>query len=298
MTLPLGELSALVAAGSWGVSSVLFAAEREHVRPAIMTLQKGSLAIAFFLLLLVAMGMSGTSLAVPRPTPLALLALSAVFGITIGDTCFFASMRRIGVRKASLLALLNPILAALLAWILGQELPGMLGFLGIGVTLLGVVLVVVASPSADGVDESHRVSGVLFGAASAGCNAVGIVVAKTAIAEVGIVQTSLLRQVAAFVALFAHQLWVRRGEGLGRELAYGFGRPRMWIASLAGSCVGFLLFQIAIDRASPPVTGALTSTVPLFVAPLAAHYLHERLPRRAAIGTLVAVLGVALLISR
>ncbi|MFN8548505.1 MAG: DMT family transporter [Candidatus Eisenbacteria bacterium] len=296
MALPLGELSALLAAGSWGVSSVLFAAEREHVRPAVMTLQKGSLAIGFFALVLVAMRLGGTSFTVPRLEPLTLLALSAVFGITIGDTCFFASMRRIGVRKASLLALLNPILAAFLAWMLGQELPGVVGFAGIGLTLVGVLLVVVASPGGDGVDEAHRVSGVLFGAASAGCNAVGIVVAKTAIAEVGVVQTSLLRQLAAFVALFAHQLWTQRGAGLGRELAFGFGRPRMWIASLAGSCIGFLLFQIAIDRASPPVTGALTSTVPLFVAPLAARFLHERLPRRAAIGTLIAVLGVVLLV--
>ena len=295
MNLPIGELAALGAAGAWAVSSVLFALERANARPIVMTLLKGTIAIVFFALLVAVMKLSGAVIHLPGIKPVLVLAFSAVCGITIGDTCFFGSMVRIGVRKASLLSLLNPIVAAFLALAFGQELPSMVGFVGIAVTLLGVVLVVAASPG-DRAADPHLVSGTLLGVASGVCNAIGIVSAKSAIAAVGVVPTALVRQVAAFAALLAFELVVRRGRDLRLEMGDGYRRPRLLFASLAGSCFGFLLFQVAIDRASPPITGTLSSTVPLFIAPLAVRYLGERLPARAALGTVIAVAGVVLMV--
>lgn len=293
MSPPWGELAALGAALAWAVSSVLFAAEREHARPVVLTLLKGGISVLFFSLLL---GLSGSFARWPEMRPLLVLALSGVCGITLGDTFYFLSMSRLGVRKASLLSLLNPGFGAVLAGLLGQDLPGAIGWLGIGLTLLGVVLVVQASPATAGERDPRSVTGTVFGIGSALLNAVGIVVAKSAIGEVGVLPTALIRQGAAFVALLGFELVVRRGRDLHLELLRGYRRPRLIAASLTGACFGFLLFQIAIDRASAPVTGALSSTVPLWIAPMAAVFLGERLPARAALATLVAVLGVVLLV--
>ncbi|MBK8231916.1 MAG: DMT family transporter [Candidatus Eisenbacteria bacterium] len=293
MSPPWGELAALGAALAWAVSSVLFAAERAHARPVVLTMLKGGISVLFFTLCIV---LTGSLARWPETRPALVLAFSGVAGITLGDTFYFLAMSRLGVRKASLLSLLNPGFAAVLAGLLGQALPGALGWVGIALTLLGVVLVVQASPAAAGERDPRSVSGAAFGVGSAVMNAVGIVVAKSAIGEVGVLPTALIRQGAAFVALLGFELLVRRGRDLHLELLRGYRRPRLIAASLTGACFGFLLFQIAIDRSSAPVTGALSSTVPLWIAPMAAFFLGERLPARAALATLVAVLGVVLLV--
>jgi drug/metabolite transporter (DMT)-like permease len=76
----------------------------------------------------------------------------------------------------------------------------------------------------------------------------------------------------------------------------GFARPRLILADLLGTVVAFYLFQAAVMLGSPPVTAALCATSPILVAPIAARWLGERMPWTAALGTLLAVVGVALVV--
>lgn len=303
-----GDLAALLSAAMWAVASVLFTREGRRTRPVVMNLVKsGGAAVLFLMVLLIAppgpMGRSGSAW-LPAAGPAAWLALSGFIGIGLGDTFYFTSLGRIGVRRTMLLALLSPGFAAVGAALAGSPLPGPLAAAGIVVTLAGIVLVIrvaplprAGAPAAAGPVHSRAGLGALsLGILSALCQGVGIVMAKGGIAETGVVAGSLIRLGAGALGLLLVDLMRGRSNTLAHELLAGFRQGRLLLAAFIGTFVGFYLFQLAILLGSPPVTAALVGTSPLFAIPLAARFLGERLPWQATLGTLVAVIGVALVV--
>ncbi len=70
------------------------------------------------------------------------LVLSGVVGFVLGDLFLFRAFILIGARISMLIMALVPPITALIGWItLGEVLSGM-EFLGMGITLLGIVLVI------------------------------------------------------------------------------------------------------------------------------------------------------------
>jgi drug/metabolite transporter (DMT)-like permease len=225
------------------------------------------------------------------------LAASGVVGICIGDTFFFVSLARVGVRRTMALGLLAPVFAAAGAACMGQQLPGWTGAVGIALTLSGVFLVVRAVPlPAAGATSTARLGAVVFGLLSALCQAVGIVLTKDAISITGVVPASVIRLGAAVVGLLVIEACRPGRSQLAVQCLLGLRQKRLLGAAFLGTFVGFFLFQLAIQLGSPPVTAALVGTSPLFAAPLAARYLHERMPWTAGMATLLAVAGVAVIV--
>ncbi len=311
----LGDLAALGSALLWAMASVLFAAEGARTRPIVMNLVKSIGAGAVFVLVLLvgrALGTGGLSGPLcPAWGDAGWLLLSGVVGMGIGDTLYFAGLERIGVRRTMMLSLFAPLFAAGASALAGQPLPGAVGAAGILLTLAGLTLFVRAAPlepARDGGPGRRRSSGGSAGASrraalgaaaglgSAFCQALGIVLTKAAIAETGVLSASILRLFAGAAALLLLELLRGHGGAIGRELRLGFTRGRLLLAAFLGTFAGFYLLQAAILLGSPPVVAARAATSPLLAAPVAARYLGERLPWVAALGTLLAVGGVALVL--
>lgn len=341
MTSPGGipdEAFALSSAALWAMASALFTVEGRATSPAVMNAVKSmGAAVVFALVLLVSpagpLGRPEGSL-LPGPEVSIVLALSGLIGIALGDTCFFESLARIGVRRSMMLGLLAPVFAAVAAAIAGQPLPGIVGFAGISLTLGGILLVVRVAPVRESAVEAgalppaghpeHRHDGAVpaagreapagrprervgaalvrhhgigawgFGVIAALCQAIGIVMTKDAIERGGVLPASLLRLLAGGAGILAFEILRGRGAGLPAALVRGLVRPRLILATLLGTVVAFYLFQVAVMLGSPPVTAALCATSPILVAPVAARWLGERMPWTAALGTLLAVGGVVL----
>ena len=128
------------------------------------------------------------------------------------------------------------------------------------------------------------------------CQAIGIVMTKDAIGRSGVLPAALLRLLAGGLGILAFELLRGHGAGLPAAVWRGFARPRLILAALLGTVVAFYLFQAAVMLGSPPVTAALCATSPILVAPIAARWLGERMPWTAALGTLLAIGGVALVV--
>ena len=58
---------------------------------------------------------------------------------------------------------------------------------------------------------------------------------------------------------------------------------------------GFWLFLVALKYADASVATVLNSTTPLFILPMAAISLKEKIPVHAVIGSIIGVMGVALI---
>ena len=61
---------------------------------------------------------------------------------------------------------------------------------------------------------------------------------------------------------------------------------------------GFWLSLVAIRYADVSIASTLNSTEPLFVLPLAAFFLKERISFRAVLGSVATVAGIALLVMK
>ena len=135
----MGELAALGGAFLWAVASVIYTRVGRAVGPAAMNLLKNVVALAMLGLTLLFVGQALPDAAGPA---VALLLLSGVVGIGLGDTAYFETLNAVGPRRALLLETLAPPLAALLALVfLGERLhPG--AWLGIAVTVVGVIWVI------------------------------------------------------------------------------------------------------------------------------------------------------------
>jgi len=139
----LGEIAALVSALLWAVASVIYARLGTWLSPLVLNLLKGIVAIA---LLGVTLLIRQESLSTVDRGTIVLLSLSGVLGIGLGDTFYFETLNRLGARRSLLLESLAPTLAALLALIFLRETLSWWNWLGIGLTIAGVIWVINERP--------------------------------------------------------------------------------------------------------------------------------------------------------
>jgi len=285
----LGVLAALCCACSWAVAAILLKKLGDSLHPMAMTLAKGLLSIVFLGLILLLIG----SDAIPA-RDWGWLAASGVVGIAVGDTLFFMALREIGAQLLVLLFMAGQGLTALLAVaILGERLTAT-GWIGAALVIGGVGFILWSNLAEPG--PATRMKGIVLGILSVLCMSISTVVAKKGLGtDAWGIQATLIRMMAAtagvaFVGLLGGQL---------REWARAFRNLR--IAGLFSLVVvivtfgGFWLSLVAIKYAGVLVGNTLISTEPVFVLPLSAIFLGEKIAVPAVFGAAIAMVGVGLL---
>jgi drug/metabolite transporter (DMT)-like permease len=318
-----GELAALSAAMIWALSSVVYGQIGRIVSPLLLNLVKGVIAIALLILTLL---LTGQLFPTVSQTALGLMLLSGLIGIGVGDTAYFVALNHLGARRALVLESLAPPLAALLAWVFLQERLPWSAWFGIGLTVGGVLWVVLEQTSPPLKTETmppqpangSRFYGAMAGVLAAVGQAVGVVLSRGALAgtEINPLWSTLIRLLAGVAGLLLWLGWQRLGVqriGLGMRSPQEVLQesPSVWaelkplgaslrlagtlIAAAFGSTfLGIWLQQIALKYASAGVAQSLSATSPLFVIPIVM-LLGERVSRRAIAGALIAIAGIRLL---
>lgn len=308
----LGEAAALGAAATWAVGSYLFGRIGKGGMPAgAMNLGKlSSATVLFAATLLVA---KGRLLPTAAPDMLALLGVSGVIGLSLGDTAYFTAITTLGVRRALLLLSTAPVFAALGgAALLGERL-GLREALSIAAVLAGVMLVVgerAPAATAEGSAEaaagrspdaarsrrpSREAMGVLFGVAAGVCQAAGSVMSRHAMGSgIDALDTAFIRIACGLAGLVT----IAALTGTARTWAAPLRAPRRFAAvagaSLVGTYCGIFLAQYALGNASSTaVASTLLATSPIFALPIGRFLGAEPVGRRAVAGTLLAVAGLA-----
>ncbi|MGQ0615365.1 MAG: DMT family transporter [Planctomycetaceae bacterium] len=289
MAFPVGEAASLGAAACWALGLNLYLRDVRGIGARAVNLFKGIVGTALFLL---ALACTGTASVSGRAQ--ALLAVSGILGLALGDTLLFRALALLGPHRAALFGCLGPVLTALAGWLIFGEALAAWQIAGIVLAGLGVAMVV-RSRAAPAPGASPVASGVLFGVASAACHAAGVLLAKRGLLEAAPLTATTLRLGAAtaVLALFA----LARG-GLDSELRRLFAPAplrRLVPAVAIATFTGLWLMQVGIQRAPSAVANALHSTTPLFTLPLAVLARRERLERSALLGSFLAVGGVGLL---
>ena len=256
-----------------------------------MNLFKGVIALGFMGMILSIEGFASVDMPV-----LLVLALSGLIGIFLGDTLYFLTLVRLGPRLTLLLGTLIPITAAFLAVLfLGERVsPG--AWVGIALTLLGVTYVLWDKAPEQSKARYWR-SGLVLGLIFVVANATGIILTKIGVENLSAMQASFIRSSAALFGLFS---WGLATAALGRWVSPLRSRRMLMLllsASLIGAFFGTWLSVVALKYTDTAIAATLNSTSPVFILPLAAIFLKERISVGAIIGTVLAVSGIGIYFS-
>ena len=291
----LGELSCLGAALLWAVAVQLFAAPISRHGARVVNLFKCTFATVLLGLTLVVLGGWGAFGTASRGD-LALVALSGIVGLTVGDTALFAAVNRIGPHRSLLLQTMAPVFAIAMAWPLGERM-SIWQIVGSAVILAGVVIVLTGSRDSSTGHRGRMGVGLAVGLMAALGQGAGVVIAKMGMTSVPVLPATFLRLGVGAVGLIVIALVV---GGLGRAVRGLSDRktfPRMAMASFFGTYLAMLLMMAGVAWASASVAAVLLSTPPIFS--LGVQSVVERRPpsARGLIGTVIAVAGVSLLVA-
>ena len=286
----LGALAALGSACSWAVAAILLKNLGDSIPALAMTLAKGLLSIVLLGAVLFWVGVDKLS-----PSDWMWLTASGVLGIAVGDTLFFMALRHIGAQLLVLMFMVGQALTALLALVFLHETPTSLGWLGIALVIGGVGVILFNNLSDPG--PPTRLRGVIYGLLSVLCMSSSVIVAKMGLGHSSALQATLIRMVAATI-------------GVAMVGVFG-GQIREWVASfrdfrIAGTFSlvvlivtfgGFWLSLVAVKYVDVAIANTLISTEPVFILPLSAIFLKEKVTLPAVAGATIALVGVCLLCS-
>ena len=288
-----GELYCLGAAAMWAVAVTIFRRPIQRFGAPAVNLVKSVVATGLLGLTVLVIG-QGNTLATAGSGPLWLIAASGLIGLTLGDTALFAAVGRIGPYRTLLLQTLAPVFTALFALFWLGTVPTLREVLGVGIILTGV-LMVVAPAVRTGSDRRADVAGYLFGTLAALGQGVGIVLAKDGMETIPFIPATFFRLVIAAAGLVLLTVVAGRMNRVWQAVGDGRSLGRMAGASFLGTYLAMMCMMAGVWLAPPAVSATLLSTTPVFSLFIEARLRREPIARRKILGTVIAVLGVAVL---
>ena len=263
-----GALAALAAALCWTLASSLW-----HRLPTSLSAVQLNLLKNLLALVLLAPALALQPWRVGWE-PLLLLAASGVLGIALGDSLYFAALRRLGTRRCLTLDAGGPAVTAVAGFLWLAEWPSPLQWLGVGLISLAVLLVARQKPERSpaaglAVPAAAQRLGVLLALGALLCGSGGALLARAALraGELDPLQSTVLRLAAASLVLLP----------LLRGVPASPPRPRpaqrrwpLWLAAtLLGTSAGIALQQTALQHLPGALAVALMATAPVMALPLA-----------------------------
>ena len=241
---------------------------------------------------------------------IAVMLVSGIAGIALGDVALFAALNRLGPRLTSVIFATHALFSALLGYLWLQERLGWLAYLGACIAVSGVMVAVAwgkhRNDQSDYEPQGSVKQGVAFGLLAAFCQALGALLAKPVLSASGEhgeipgmdpVYGLALRVSAALLVLVLWALIQQKGR-------VTMSRPPwevLWMTALSawiGMGLGMMLLLWALSLGSVGAVGVLSSMTPIMILPLLWLKLKRPPALGAWLGAALAVCGSALVMAR
>ncbi len=291
----IGELAALATAVLWTCSAVCWTSAGRHL---------GALAVSFLRLvigagMLMAYGYFHRGMAWPSDAGgriWLVLGASGFLGFFVSDLLLFKAFLVIGPRLTLLMTSLTPPIAVLVSWLCRRGGLGLQAWLGMSITLAGVLWVVLEQRGGEhAYDRRQMRYGLFLAFVATAVQAVGTVMAKDDIADYDPAALGLIRIVGALVGYFL--LITVLGRWRLTVAAARRTRPMLIIlcGAVFGPFVGVTTHMLALQNCHVGVVTTILATIPVMILPFAVYLFGERVSMRAIGGALLALAGVAVL---
>jgi drug/metabolite transporter (DMT)-like permease len=280
----IGISAALGSAASWAIGSILFKKLGESLSPIAMTLAKGSLSVVLLTLVMLLTGTAAIS-----PTHWALLIASGLVGIALGDTFFFSALRHLSPHTLTILLMFGQVFTVLLATIFLGERPTLIKWIGMLLVTVGIGVVCWEKSA---VRSDWR--GIIYGLLSVVCMSSSLILAKPALESTPSIQATLIRMLAGTLGMFVYGIYAQELQEWTQPLRDRQLLGRFVVAVLVVTFGGFWLSLLAMKHLEVWLASTLNSLEPIFVLPLVAIFLQEKIAKKALVGTAISIAGVVL----
>ncbi len=294
----LGETAALLTAACWTVTAMAF--ESAGKRVGALSLNLIRLVMGLIFLAIYNTIVNGEFLPSATGYQWFWLVMSGLVGFVLGDLFLFRGFILIGARISMLIMSLVPPIAALIGWItLGEVLTGM-EFLGMGITLLGIVLVMSVKldikKGAFGktLKMGPLVLGSLLALGGAVGQASGLVLSKKGMQDMDAFSATQIRIMAGVVGFSIVITLFRRWKHLFGALKDLKAMKTMTLGSFTGPFLGVSFSLLAVQHTDTGIAATLMALTPVLIIPPAILMKKERIRLLEVIGALISVGGVAL----
>lgn len=284
----VGEVAGLLAAACWAGTTLLV--RGLSGRMSVVSINVWRAGTAGLLALIAATLVDPGAFGRVSTWALGLIVVSVVCGPGLGDTIYFASLRMIGVARAMPISGTNPLFAALLSVIwLGEEVTPKLA-VGIALVVLSVSLVAAGRGASDRPRDTRLGIALALGAAVLWATAT--VTVRPVLREFELLAVNGIRIPLTALAVTAYA-W-RSGQVRGPRT---LRRRDIGVLILIGAITSFstVMFLTSVQFAGVARASALSSTAPIFGAPIARIVYGETLTARVIAGILLSVAGIVLL---
>ncbi|WP_373945646.1 DMT family transporter [Vibrio chagasii] len=294
----IGEIAAIGAAIVWACATWIYGQFGHRFSAMQLNIIKGLVASVMMLLVMPLIPMPEFELSANH---FWILAISGIIGIAIGDSAYFAALKRIGANKTLLLESLAPPLSGVLALMfLGAALT-LQSWLGVVITTLAVTFVVFQPSNSVSDDSTNQAqwSGIGYGLVASVCQASGVVISHYALVagDIPPLLGALIRLTIGVFAVMMIIPFVERKpySSIKRDLWEMTKLDKLWLLSaiFVGTFLALWLQQIALKNANPAIAQTLIATSPVFILVIYA-LKGEKVSKQSLIGTLAAVGGISL----
>ena len=227
------------------------------------------------------------------------LGLSGVIGFVLGDAALFQAFVVLGTRLTMLVFATNPIIAAVLAWIFLDESLTAVQIVGMTITLAGIgwVMLERSNPTRDSLEPKAYAVGILLATLGALGQASGAVTAKLGLyGDFPALSGQIIRVSIATVVIWIITFATRKAR---KTIAAVKAEPKaiqyILIASFLGPFLGVFFSLVAIQNAEIGIASTLMSIQPVILIPIGVYFFKEKVTWRAVAGTVIALIGVAVI---
>ncbi|KPB00742.1 DMT family transporter [Ahrensia marina] len=290
------EAAAMLAALAWAFTSILSADPAKHL--GAIAFNRWRMTMVFIALATwVTLFGSWSSITGETFWP---LFWSGFIGIFLGDTVLFLTMNRMGPRRTAILFSMNAPMSVVLGYLFLDEALAPQTFLGVIITICGVILAIIFGKRKTQLHKWESVTGslwvgILFGTLAALAQALGALIARP-VMESGVdpVAASALRVGTASLGLLA--LMFLPYKNLKQTNP---GTVSIWaqvaLSGLLGMGLGMTLLLFALSGGKVGVITTLSATTPALLLPILWWRTKEAPALGAWIGAILVVLGSALI---
>lgn len=295
-----GEIAGVLTAVFWTVTALAFESAGKKVGSLSVNLIR--LVIAFFLV--------GTYSWVTRgfffPADASLynwkwLALSGLVGFVIGDLMLFESYLYIGARVAMLVMALAPPFAAFIGWLMLGEILSPMNWLGMGVTMTGIVIVILKREKREKngtivkkLSSGYSVRGLLLALGGALGQASGLVLSKKGMGDYDAFSATQIRVLTGVVGFSVLFFFIKRWPRVWSALKNGSAMKRISLGAFFGPFLGVSFSLLAVQHTQTGIAATLMAIVPVLIIGPSIVLFHEKVNWKEILGALITVGGVAL----
>ncbi len=229
------------------------------------------------------------------------LALSGVVGFVIGDLLLFQAFVVVGARISMLIMALAPPFTAFISWLILGEVLTLTNWLGMTVTLAGIVMVILKREKTEHNGEivrrlksGYSVQGILLALGGALGQATGLVLSKKGMGDYDAFSASQIRVLTGIVGFSILFIFMKRWPRVWSALRHIPAMKRITLGAFFGPFLGVSFSLLAVQHTEAGVAATLMAISPVLIIAPSVIWFGEKVNWKEILGATITVGGVAL----